>query len=234
MSKKLYALVLFLLLAASAFAQNFGSDRRVSILGKPFVYMGAYFVNGMLSPTVSGNFMLPLDVELYFKLSDKLNFFVNPNAWLIRSATNDTFDYTVNIIAGVVLRPGGGGLTGFYCMFNGIAGWSKYTDINRTYYYIDPPPDTSGDVDSGESYPVSTFTETRERQTYLNLGAMIEAGYTWVFNKGFTLMLGGGIVQVFPIALGNYTAVSPFTLFIYGVPGWPVQTRMRVSIGYSF
>jgi hypothetical protein len=230
MYKKALSLTFFLFVAAAAFAQDSGSDKRVSILGKPFIYLGASYVNGLFSLASMGvsaeAFFLPLDVELYFKLSDNLNLFLNPNVWLLGTSSSDNLFYTVNMIAGIVWRPGGGGLTGFYCMFNGIAGWSQYSYLNREYDY------TATLEDEYSSYP---YTDTPVKLTYFNIGAMVEAGYTWIFNKGFTLMLGGGFVGVFPVSLDNDGAsFFPMGLYIYGIPGWPVQTRMRVSIGYSF
>jgi hypothetical protein len=165
-------------------------------------------VAGGISYT-GGASIVYVDLEFQYALSSKFTLFLNPS-FLGAENIRD-----INLISGVLYRPYSTGLRGMYIGLYPILGFSF---VDHEIYYED-------------------YSSNRKEQ-YLNMGLMLEAGYEWIFNNGFTITLGGGFSRYFRVPLedGNTYFNSGGQFNFYGLPFFtlPVDIRIRASIGYSF
>ena len=75
---------------------------------------------------------------------------------------------------------------------------------------------------------------------------MLETGYEWIFNNGFTATFGAGICKIYhtpitPVLVAKNAPTIGDDYFEYnnnpyGINLWklPFDARLRISIGYSF
>jgi hypothetical protein len=214
MKKMAFVLVL---IAVIGLGFSHAQEKKVSLQTNPFIAiyniaMGAiekeyyvYFINMEFQYAVSNKFTLSL--RPHFLIGNDYNF-VYAIKGFFTSTYKDTVllpddykDIMVSSMIGLIFRPGGKGLKGFYMGLYPNIGWEnlKYEDTML------------GHIDD----------------SFLILGIGAELGYEWVFSKGFTISLGGGLERNFGIGLGevkgNYTDPS----FLYNL-------RLNFMMGYSF
>jgi len=157
-------------------------------------------------------------------LNDHWNFVIRPNIFMsndfrIPSFVGEVFggstmvlknnrstgkDLFLSVMPGVLYRPAGRGLRGIYFGLYPNIGWEKLT------------------IKSGNSF----YTETIE-DNFLILGARIETGYSWIYNNGFSITLGGGLERNWGVEMGEVRGEYETSKYLYKV-------RLNTMLGYSF
>jgi hypothetical protein len=222
--KKLLLIVVLAIFSVSII----NAEEKYSFQIKPFMYILSGVISGIREkPSIL------VDIEFQYAMNRNFTLFINPsfvNAFsflTVRSGmdySNFSENYQttfyscngLNLITGLLYRPYGTGLQGIYFGAFPVIGWG----------YIDKSDEKIRD--------------------FLNIGYMIETGYEWIFNKGFTVTFGAGICKIY------HTAITPVLVAVnaptvgddyfeynnnpYGINllKLPFDLRLRISIGYSF
>ena len=149
-----------------------------------------------------GSFLI-MDMEGQYKINDLFN----ASATLSFFTSFENSDFQIHIKPMFIYRPLKTGLKGFYIGLYPIIGFV----CNEVYYW------------TNDKYNDEFYTE---------IGLGFNTGYKWIFNKGFTMQLGGGIGKSWSIPF--YYKIS----YGFSSDGRIILDNFDVNfdfkIGYSF
>ena len=238
MKKTLFVFLLIILVVTLN-----AEEERFSFQTKPFLYLIPGLQNIYLYTSGIERFWEPLiivDIEFQYSLNKCLALSINPifaqGFWKnVPLASPDGgpgpmtageywSSHCLDLVIGLLFFPFGTGLRGLYLGAFSIIGWG-YIIYNG---YI------SHDYGDGKIYD------------FLNLGFIVETGYQWILNNGFTITMAGGISKLFQVpkvppiltavnspSIGNdyYSYGNIHGLHFFNLP---IDPRLKFSIGYSF
>jgi hypothetical protein len=220
--------ITFIMLLAIISVSIINAEEKYSFQIKPFMYI----LSGVMSG-INENHSGLADIEFQYAINKNFTLFINPsfvNAFsflIVRSGMDysylsrnyQTTFYSCNglsLITGLLYRPYSTGLHGIYLGVFPVIGWGY---INKN---------------------------TEKIREFLNIGYMMETGYEWILNYGFTVTFGAGICKIYhtpitPVLVAKNSPIVGDDYFEYnnnpyGINFWnlPFDARLRISIGYSF
>lgn len=219
--KKIAGIMAFLLAVNFCFIHAQETERKNSIQINPLQLVADFFTGAGDQEIYSYS----LSLEFQWAINNYWNVIARPN-FLIRNSLpeyngmigfiNGVYKYNkyyategtniiISIMPGILYRPFGTGLRGFYIGLYPAIGWEN-KNYKHAINYVNI-------VDIDDNFIIA--------------GASIEAGYEWIFRNGFSITAGGGLERNWGIEFeknkGEYT--EPKSL--YGI-------RLACFLGYSF
>jgi hypothetical protein len=237
--KRIYFALLFVFLTITI-----NAEERFSLQTKPLLYFIPGLQNIYIYTQGVERYWEPLiiiDIEFQYSLNDYLALSINPvfaqGFWKsvqldypvggpgAPSAGEYWSSNCLDFTAGVLFFPIKTGLRGLYLGTYFIIGYG-YILYNYYEYY--------------DEY------DDKKIHDFLNLGYIVEAGYQWIFNNGFTISLAAGISKLYQIpkippvlmAVNSPTIGNDYYSYgnIHGLHflNLPIDPCIKFSIGYSF
>ena len=208
MKKVLLILLLFMLVTINIFPVE--TDRVFTLQASPVLYVADLF---LLKGDAQDFYSFIMDLEGQYKINEFFNVSLVTAFYIYYNNVGICSEKTTQLLFKpmFIYRPLKTGIKGFYLGFNPIIGWFE----NDWRLFSIP------------------FVNEYISQAIIGLG--FNSGYKWVYKKGFTLQLGGGISKTWNLPK---TALKKFYYFAFNADG---SFKLRnydllaeLKLGYSF